>query len=245
MGTDRARGQGMAPHRFRVIWPTPVVSENLTPGWGSCRTSPRVNPPSSGYPGRPRNGQTSHPGRRNYPATGPPRPRAPSPRRQTTPPSRTRLRLQVSGELRGLAGHRPSPVAQRRGRSSLPTIRSMAQEPAGAPEWRAFVFRLHRTGRQWDQRADEVDWEESAVGTGAKFRAVLLGASGWYAPGPVTVTAEEDLDDPVWSVFAEGESKVPIMTGHVGGPLRQGEQYDLPVANEVVGGVRRDAGAAG
>lgn len=121
----------------------------------------------------------------------------------------------------------------------------MTAEHNDSPEWRVFLFRLHRSGRRWDQRANEVDWEASAVGAGVRFRAVLFGASAWYAPGPVTVTAEEDLEDPAWSVFPEGESRVPTMTGHVGGPLSRGDQYNLPVTDEIVGGVIRDAGAAG
>lgn len=103
---------------------------------------------------------------------------------------------------------------------------------------RGYVFRLHRSGRPWDERPDEVNWEAIAVGQPVKFIAVQFGRTGWYAQGPVTVTAPETLDRAAWTVWATDEDW-PTMTGEVGHPLAAGERFDLPVTGTIVGGVPR------
>jgi hypothetical protein len=107
-------------------------------------------------------------------------------------------------------------------------------------ELREYVFRLHRSGRPWDKRPDEVDWEATAVGSPVRFRAVQFGASAWYAQGPVSVSAPEALDDPAWTVWpADAADEAPTMTGDVGHPLAAGDQFALPVTGVIVGGVAR------
>jgi hypothetical protein len=53
----------------------------------------------------------------------------------------------------------------------------------------------------WDKRPDEVDWDAAAVGSPVRFRAVQFGTIAWYARGPVTVTAAENLEKPAWTVW--------------------------------------------
>jgi hypothetical protein len=104
-------------------------------------------------------------------------------------------------------------------------------------EW---LFQLHSEGRPWDKRADEVEWSASAVGTPVRFIAVQVGVSGWYAKGPVTITAPRDLEDPAWTVSRGSDYRVPIMTGRVGRNLAKGDTFDLPVTDGIVGNVPRD-----
>lgn len=108
-----------------------------------------------------------------------------------------------------------------------------------------YVFRLHRSGRPWDERPDEVDWKATAVGSPVGFRAVQFGTSAWYAPGPVTITAPEDLENPAWTVWrADAVEKSPTMTGDVGHPLAKGDEFALPVTGVMVGGVPRRGASA-
>jgi hypothetical protein len=107
-------------------------------------------------------------------------------------------------------------------------------------EQRAYFFRLHRSGRPWDNRPDEVDWDATAVGTPVRFSAIQFGESAWYARRAVTVTASEALKNPAWTVWsAEANEYLPTMTGDVGRPLEKGEQFALPVTGVLVGGVAR------
>ncbi len=112
---------------------------------------------------------------------------------------------------------------------------------AGAPlQETRWVFQLHREGRPWDKLPAEVDWGLSVVGPSVWFSAVQFGASAWQAVGsPVVIRATEALDDPAWSVSRAGDAE-PTMTGKVGGPLADGEEFALPVTDWVVGGVKRD-----
>jgi hypothetical protein len=116
----------------------------------------------------------------------------------------------------------------------------MANDAAHRPtsDRREYMFRLHRSGRPWDKRPDEVDWEATAVGQPVKFIAVQFGASAWYAPGPVTVTAPEALENPAWTVQAADEA-TPTMTGQVGHRLVAGGRFDLPVTGMLVGAILR------
>jgi hypothetical protein len=102
---------------------------------------------------------------------------------------------------------------------------------------RKYVFRLHRAGRPWDKRPDEVDWDAAAVGSPVRFRAVQFGTSAWYARGPVTVTAAENLEKPAWTVWpADAVEESPTMTGDVGHALAKGDEFALPVTGVIVGG---------
>jgi hypothetical protein len=102
-----------------------------------------------------------------------------------------------------------------------------------ATEW---LFQLHRTGRPWDKKADEVDWEESAVGEAVRFTAIRFGTGAWYAQGPVVIKAPEPLADPAWTVSSRiGET--PLMSGRVGHALAEAEEFILPVTDAIVGGV--------
>jgi len=105
------------------------------------------------------------------------------------------------------------------------------------PEVNEFVLRLHRSGRPWDKRADEVDWDETAVGRPVPFGAVQFGTSAWYATGPVTITATEPLTEPAWTVSRPGET--PTIIGDVGHALAEGETFTLPVTDVIIGGVKR------
>lgn len=105
---------------------------------------------------------------------------------------------------------------------------------------REYVFRLHRAGRPWDKRPDEVDWDATAVGSPVRFRTVQFGTSAWYARGPVTVTAAENLEKPAWTVWpADAVEEWPTMTGDVGHALAKGDEFALPVTGVIVGGVAR------
>jgi hypothetical protein len=107
-------------------------------------------------------------------------------------------------------------------------------------ELREYVFRLHRSGRPWDTRPDEVDWEVTAVGSPVRFKAVHFGNSAWYAPGAVTITAPEDLENPAWTVWpVDAVEESPTMTGDVGHALTKGDEFVLPVTGVIVGGVPR------
>lgn len=113
--------------------------------------------------------------------------------------------------------------------------------PGAPPQVTQWVFQLHREGRPWDKRPDEVDWGLSAVGPPVRFPALQFGASAWLAlRSPVVIRATEPLDDPAWSVSRAGDAE-PAMTGNVGRPLADGEEFALPVADwRIVGGVQRD-----
>lgn len=100
---------------------------------------------------------------------------------------------------------------------------------------REYIFRLHRSGRPWDKRADEVDWNATAVGEPVRFNAVQSGMT-WYAAGPVIVKAPESLADAGWTVLSR-PGEVPIFVGKVGRPLVAGEDFALPVTDAVIGGV--------
>jgi hypothetical protein len=109
-------------------------------------------------------------------------------------------------------------------------------------ELREYLFRLHRSGRPWDERPDEVDWGATAVGGPVRFRAVQFGSSAWYAPGPVVITASEALQNPAWTVWRDDSADdSPTMTGDVGHALARGEEFALPVTGVIVGGVPRAA----
>ena len=107
------------------------------------------------------------------------------------------------------------------------------------PEVREYIFRLHRSGRPWDKRGDEVDWDSIAVGAPVRFTAVQFGQSAWYAQGPVTVRALESFEDAGWTVSAD-TAEVPVLVGNVGRPLTKGEEFALPVTDTIVGGVLRE-----
>lgn len=102
---------------------------------------------------------------------------------------------------------------------------------------REYTFRLHRSGAPWGKRADEIDWDDTAVGEAVNFKALHFGQSAWSALAPVTTTAPEALPDAAWSVAA-GIGDTPLFVGNVGHPLAKGEMFTLPVA--IVGGVTRD-----
>ncbi len=78
------------------------------------------------------------------------------------------------------------------------------------PEEREYIFQLHRSGRPWDKRGDEVNWDAIAVGVPVPFKAVQFGISAWCATGPVVAKAPEALADAGWTVSA-GLGEVPIM----------------------------------
>lgn len=106
------------------------------------------------------------------------------------------------------------------------------------PEVREYVFQLHRSGRPWDKRADEVDWAATAVGERVRFAAVHFGQGAWYAKGPVVVKAPEALSDAGWTVSPLGRvGDVPTITGNVGRALAEGEEFALPVTDVIVGGI--------
>lgn len=98
------------------------------------------------------------------------------------------------------------------------------------PNARQYRLQLHRTGRPWDRRAHEVDWDATAVGDPVGFTAVRSGPNAWTADGPVVIYAPEPLDDPAWALF-EGDEIVPLVTGQVGHPLGAGEGFELPVSS--------------
>ena len=106
------------------------------------------------------------------------------------------------------------------------------------PKVTEWLFQLHRSGRPWDKRADEVDWAASAVGEPVKFTALQFGVSGWQARTPVVIAAAENLDNPAWTVSRPGDA-TPVMTGLVGRPLQRGEEFALPITDAVVGNVSR------
>ena len=114
-------------------------------------------------------------------------------------------------------------------------------EAGAPPQVTQWVFQLHREGRPWDRRPEEVDWGLSAVGAPVWFSALQFGASAWQAlESPVVIRATEALDDPAWSVSRAGDTE-PTMTGKVGRPLADGHEFALPVAEwRIVGGVKRD-----
>jgi hypothetical protein len=104
------------------------------------------------------------------------------------------------------------------------------------PRVTQWLFQLHRSGRPWDKRADEVDWAATAVGNPVQFEAVQFGHGAWYARGPVAVVAAEDLDDPAWTV-SRSQGGIPLMTGRVDHALVKGQTFALPVTDGIVGGV--------
>lgn len=114
----------------------------------------------------------------------------------------------------------------------------MANGTERLPEQREYVFQLHRSGRPWNKRPDEVDWNATAVGRPERFVAVQFGVSAWYARGPVTVTAPEAIEAPAWTVRATDET-TPTMSGEVGHRLGAGERFDLPVTGMLVGAIPR------
>lgn len=107
------------------------------------------------------------------------------------------------------------------------------------PQIRRYYFRLHRSGRPWDKRADEVDWDETAIGDAVLFDAFHFGVSAWYARGPVTIAAPEDVPDGAWSVSTGAQDEPPLMVGKIGRPLSAGDEFALPVSDVIVGGVAR------
>lgn len=114
-----------------------------------------------------------------------------------------------------------------------------------APEYRIYSFQLHRSGRPWHMRPDEVDWAATQVGGPVSFQAVQFGRSAWYAQGPVTVVAAGALDSPAWTVWPAHEpAEGPAMTGEVGHALAAGDSFDLPVTGMIIGGVLRRGDSA-
>lgn len=113
-------------------------------------------------------------------------------------------------------------------------------------EYRIYTFRLHRSGRPWHMRPDEVDWAATQVGDPVPFQAVQFGRSAWYAQGPVTLVSAEALESPAWTVWPADEpaAEGPTMTGEVGHALAAGESFELPATGMVVGGVPRRGGSA-
>lgn len=97
---------------------------------------------------------------------------------------------------------------------------------------REYVLQLHRSGMPWGKRADEVDWDETAVGEPVTFQAVHFGEGGWSALGPVSVAAAEALPDAAWSISA-GARNAPLMVGYVGRPLAEGEEFCRPVGTVI------------
>jgi hypothetical protein len=106
------------------------------------------------------------------------------------------------------------------------------------PEVREYVLRLHSAGMPWGKRADEVDWDETAVGDPVPFQAVHFGEGSWSALGPVAIAAAEALPDAAWTV-STGAGEAPLIVGYVGRPLAKGEEFHRPVGMVTIG-VPRD-----
>lgn len=103
---------------------------------------------------------------------------------------------------------------------------------------RTFIVTLHRTGRPPDKRADEVDWEASALGEAAQFRASEVCPGQWCIPGPIAVAAPDDLPaEAVWAIFEAERPKVPVIVGRVQDLVRHGDHVLVPITDVCLGGL--------
>jgi hypothetical protein len=102
-------------------------------------------------------------------------------------------------------------------------------------ERRMFAVSIHRKGRPWDMRADEVDWAATAVGSPRLVEAKGDGRGRWWLPGPLWVETPEALtSQAAWALFEVENQQVPIATGPIGHDLVAGGRFQVPLSGWMV-----------